>query len=89
MNTITETEESSQIDFIMQVTSEWFLQELELEPIEDFKERFEFIINDEDLAKKYALFNIKEIQALIFDASGKRAQKAREAFNKGNSQQLN
>lgn len=83
------TEEESQLDFIMEVTSTWFLESQNMEPIEEYTERFEYIINDEDLTRKYALFNLREIQVLIFDAEGNRAGMARECFNKGNSQQFN
>lgn len=84
-----EAEEMLQIEFVMEVTSEMFLESLELDPIEDFDERFEFIINDVDLSEKYILCLIREIKTFVFDKTGERAQQARELFNTGNSTLFN
>ncbi|HWY37401.1 MAG TPA: hypothetical protein VNY73_02510 [Bacteroidia bacterium] len=83
------SQQDRQIDFVMQITSHAFLEHKEMPPIEDFEERFEFIIHDQVLMQQFALFLLGEIQILIFDSSGDNAKEARETYNKGNSQFLN
>ena len=84
-----EGEDLLQIEFVMDITSEKVLELFGLNPIEFMDERFEFIINDVDLSEKYILFCLKEIQTLVFDITGERAQQAREFFNKRNSTLFN
>lgn len=61
------SEIEAQIQYIMDISSKTFLTAQTLDPMDDADERFKFIIEDDQLCKKYALGMIFQLHKLIFN----------------------